>query len=63
MQTDNADVTAMKTSPASPPKDSDSNNNSFSFSGEEEFDSIVGTVDINEATKTLGYLLAEKFGI
>ena len=28
----------------------------FSLSGEEEFDSIVGSIDVNEATKT--YLLA-----
>ena len=37
----------------------DSNNESFSLSGD-EFDSIVGTIDVNEATNT--YLLADKFG-
>ena len=36
------------------------NNDSFSLNGDDEFDSIVGTVDVNEATKT--FLLAEKFG-
>ena len=53
-------MTEMETSSVSPQKDTDSNNDSFSLSGEDEFDSIVGTIDINEATKT--YLLAEKFG-
>ena len=58
--TDNADVTEMETSSGSPSKDSDSNNDSFSLSDEEEVDSIVGSIDVNEATKT--YMLAEKFG-
>ena len=38
----------------------DADVDSFSFHEEDEFDSLVGTVDFNEATKT--YLLAEKFG-
>ena len=60
--TDNSDMTAMETSSGSSSKsiDGDSNNDSFSLSGDDEFDSIVGTIDVNEATKT--YLLAEKFG-
>ena len=37
------------------------NNDSFSLNGDDEFDSIVGTVDVNEATKT--FLLAEKLVI
>ena len=49
--TDNADVTEMETSSGSPSKDSDSNNDSFSLSGEDEFDSIVDSVDVNEAAK------------
>ena len=60
----NASSTAIDTnSGISDRNDVDSDNHaneSFSFSGDDEFDSIVGTVDVNEATKT--YLLAEKFG-
>ena len=43
------DVTEMDTSSVSPHEDTNSNN-SFSLSGEDEFDSIVGTIDVNEAT-------------
>lgn len=41
---------------------SNNEDDSFSFSGEETdmFDSLLSTVDTNEATKT--YVLAEKFG-
>ena len=60
----NASLTGMDTnSGISDRNDVDSDNHaneSFSFSGDDEFDSIVGTVDVNEATKT--YLLGEKFG-
>ena len=53
-------MTVKETSGSSSTTDvHDSNNESFSLSGD-EFDSIVGTIDVNEATKT--YLLAEKFG-
>ena len=57
--TDNEDVTEMEIFSGPTSTESDSND-SFSLSDDNEFDSIVGTVDVNEATKT--YLLAEKFG-
>ena len=60
VMSDNADVAEMETSCGPSSNKSESNNDSFSLSDEDEFDSIVDTIDINEATKT--YLLAEKFG-
>ena len=54
-----SDLTTMETSSSLASNNID-NNDSFSLNGDDEFDSIVGTVDVNEATKT--FLLAEKFG-
>ena len=54
-----SDLTTMETSSSLASTNVD-NNDSFSLNGDDEFDSIVGTVDVNEATKT--FLLAEKFG-
>lgn len=51
--TDNSDVIAMETSSSENVNNIiDSDNDSFLLSGDDEFDSIVGTIDVNEATRT-----------
>ena len=59
MTSTESDLATMKTSSRLASNNVD-NNDSFSLNGDDEYDSIVGTVDVNEATKT--FLLAEKFG-
>ena len=53
-----SDFTTMETSSSLASNNVD-NNDSFSLNGDDKFDSIVDTVDVNGATNTL---LAEKFG-